>query len=182
LTAALRRDPQAPGNPALTSKGVAMTTLYIQEGSDFRVARASDVIDRAQALLAQRYRMGSPVLSAPALTRDFLRVHLGACDHEIFGVLHLDSRHRLIAVENLFRGTIANASVYPREVVKAALSHNAAAVVLFHNHPSGQSEPSAADELITRRLREALALIDVRVLDHLIVAESIYSFAEHGLL
>ena len=94
----------------------------------------------------------------------------------------LDSRHRLIAVENLFRGTINSACVHPREVVKAALTHNAAAVVLYHNHPSGLSEPSAADELITRRLKEALALIDVRVLDHLIVAESIYSFAEAGRL
>src|SRR5580658_5921755 len=94
----------------------------------------------------------------------------------------LDSRHRLIAVENLFRGTINSASVHPREVVKAALTHNAAAVVLYHNHPSGLSEPSAADELITRRLKEALALIDVRVLDHLIIAESIYSFAAAGLL
>ena len=94
----------------------------------------------------------------------------------------LDSRHRLIAVENLVRGTINSASVHPREVVKAALTHNAAAVVLYHNHPSGLSEPSAADELITRRLKEALALIDVRVLDHLIIAESIYSFAAAGLL
>ena len=140
------------------------------------------MLDRAQTLLAQRYRPGSPVLTAPALTRDFLCVYLGACEHEIFGVLHLDSRHRLIAAENLFRGSIASASVHPREVVKAALMHNAAAVVLFHNHPSGLTEPSAADELITRRLTDALALIDVRVLDHLIVAESIYSFAEHGLL
>jgi len=93
----------------------------------------------------------------------------------------LDSRHRLIAVENLFRGTINSASVHPREVVKAVLSRNAAALVLYHNHPSsGLTEPSAADELITRRLKEALALIDVRVLDHLIIGESVYSFAEHG--
>jgi DNA repair protein RadC len=88
----------------------------------------------------------------------------------------------LISAEILFRGTLANASVYPREVVKAALSHNAGAAVFFHNHPSGIAEPSHADEIITARLREALALIDVRVLDHLIIAESIYSFAEHGLL
>jgi DNA repair protein RadC len=159
-----------------------MTTLYVRDQSGYREARATDVLDRAQALLAQRYRVGSPVLTSPALTREFLKVHLGACEHEVFGALHLDSRHRLIAVENLFRGTINSASVHPREVVKAALTHNAAAVVLYHNHPSGLSEPSAADELITRRLREALALIDVRVLDHLIIAESIYSFAEHGLL
>ena len=160
-----------------------MTTLYVRDESGFREARANDVFERAQAALAQRYRVGSPVLTSPALTREFLRVHLGAYEHEIFGVLHLDSRHRLIAVENLFRGTINSASVHPREVVKAVLTRNAAAVVLFHNHASsGIAEPSAADELITRRLREALALIDVRVLDHLIVGESIYSFAEAGLL
>jgi DNA repair protein RadC len=159
-----------------------MTTLYVRDESGFREARPDDVLGRAQALLAQRYRVGSRVLTSPALTRDFLRIHLGACEHEIFGMLHLDSRHRLIAVENLFRGTINSSSVHPREVVKSALAHNAAAVVLYHNHPSGLTEPSAADELITRRLREALALIDVRVLDHLIVAEAIYSFAEHGLL
>lgn len=159
-----------------------MTTLYVRDESGFREAHATDVIDRAQALLAQRYRTGSPVLSSPALTREFLRMHLGACEHEVFGLLHLDSRHRLIAIEDLFRGTIASSSVHPREVVKAALARNAAAVVLYHNHPSGITEPSAADEFITRRLKEALALIDVRVLDHLIVAESIFSFAEAGLI
>jgi DNA repair protein RadC len=160
-----------------------MTTLYVRDASGFREARPNDVLERAQALLAQRYRAGSPVLTSPALTRDFLRIHLGTCEHEVFGMLHLDSRHRLIAVENLFRGTINSASVHPREVVKAVLTQNAAAVVLYHNHASsGVAEPSAADELITRRLKEALALIDVQVLDHLIVGESIYSFAEHGLL
>lgn len=159
-----------------------MTTLYIRDTSGFREADASVVLDRAEALLAQRYRAGSPVLTSPALTRDFLRVHLGGCDHEVFGVLHLDSRHRLIAAEDLFRGTIDSASVHPREVVKAALLRNAAAVVLYHNHPSGRAEPSSADELITRRLKDALSLIDVRLLDHLIVAESVYSMAEHGLL
>jgi DNA repair protein RadC len=111
-----------------------------------------------------------------------LRIHLGGCDHEIFGVLHLDYRHRLIAREDLFRGTVDGASVHPREVVKAALAHNAAGVILFHNHPSGIAEPSQADELITRRLIDALALVDIRVLDHLIVTERVYSFAEHGLL
>jgi DNA repair protein RadC len=160
-----------------------MTTLYVRDQSGFREADASDVLDRAQALIAQRYRAGSPVLSSPERTREFLRVHLGGSDRETFGVLHLDNRHRLIAAEDLFRGTVDRASVHPREVVKAVLARNAvAAIVLYHNHPSGSPEPSAADELITRRLKEALALIDVRVLDHLIVAESIYSFAEHGLL
>jgi DNA repair protein RadC len=125
-----------------------MTTLYVRDESGFREARPDDVLERAQALLAQRYRVGSPVLTSPALTREFLRMHLGACEHEVFGMLHLDSRHRLIAVENLFRGTINSSSVHPREVVKSALAHNAAAVVLYHNHPSGPTEPSAADELI----------------------------------
>ncbi|HWZ63640.1 MAG TPA: DNA repair protein RadC [Steroidobacteraceae bacterium] len=159
-----------------------MTTLYVRDASGFREAEPSDVLDRAQALIAQRFRSGSPVLTSPERTREFLRMHLGCCDRETFGVLHLDNRHRLITVQDLFHGTIDRASVHPREVVKAALAHNAAAIVLYHNHPSGLSEPSAADELITRRLREALALIEVRVLDHLIVAESTFSFAEHGLL
>lgn len=159
-----------------------MTTLYIRDDSGFRAAGVADVLDRAEALLAQRYRAGSPVLTSPALTRQFLRVHLGASEHEVFGVLHLDDRHRLIAREDLFRGTVSSASVHPREVVKAALARNAAAVVLYHNHPSGLTEPSAADELITRRLKEALELIDVRVLDHFIVGEAVYSFSEHGLL
>lgn len=159
-----------------------MSTLYVRDTSGYREARSVDVLERAQALLAQRFRSGSPVLSAPELTRAFLRTRLGASEYEVFGVLHLDSRHRLIAAEDLFRGTLSSASVHPREVVKAALARNSAALVLYHNHPSGLTEPSAADELITRRLREALALIDVRVLDHLIIAESIFSFAEHGLL
>jgi len=159
-----------------------MTTLYVRDGSGFREADPSDVLDRAQALVAQRFRVGSPVLSSPERTREFLRVHLGSRDRETFGVLHLDNRHRLITAEDLFHGTIDRASVHPREIVKAVLAHNAAAIVLYHNHPSGLSEPSAADELITQRLREALALIDVRVLDHLIVAEAIFSFAEAGLL
>src|ERR1700741_2716501 len=101
-----------------------MTTLYVRDESGFREARPNDVLDRAQALLAQRYRVGSPVLTSPALTREFLRVHLGTCEHEVFGVLHLDSRQRLINVEDLFRGSISSASVHPREVVKSPLSDN----------------------------------------------------------
>ena len=121
-----------------------MTTLYVRDESGFREAEATDVLDRAHALLAQRYRAGSPVLTSPALTREFLRMHLGACEHEIFGVLHLDSRHRLIAAEDLFRGTINSSSVHPREVVKAALRQNSAALVLFHfvaGHVMGIMDP-----------------------------------------
>lgn len=157
-----------------------MTALYIRDNGEFRIAESCEIFDRAKALIAQRYRAGSPVLGSPALTRDYLRLHLGPCEYEQFGVLHLDSRHKLISVETLFRGTLASASVYPREVVKTALASNAAALILYHNHPSGVAEPSRADELITMRIRDALALVDVRVLDHLIVSESIYSFSEHG--
>jgi DNA repair protein RadC len=159
-----------------------MSTLYVRAPEGYRVAEPAEIFDRARALIAQRYRAGSPVLSSPALTREYLKFHIGPSDHEQFGVVHLDSRHRLICAEILFRGTLANASVYPREVVKAALARNSAAVVFFHNHPSGITEPSQADEVITSRLKEALALVDVRVLDHLIVAESIFSFSEAGLI
>ncbi len=159
-----------------------MTTLYVQEGASYREARAEDVIACAQGLISKRYRAGSPVIDSPARTREYLKLQLGALDHEVFGCLYLDPRHRLIAFEILFRGTVDGASVHPREVVKQALAHNAAALILVHNHPSGQSTPSAADELITRRLRDSLQLVDVRVVDHLIVAAEMYSFAESGLL
>ena len=115
--------------------------------------------------------------------RDFLRLNLGTREFETFCCLFLDTRRRLIEFVELFRGTINGASVHPREVVKEALRRNAAAVILVHPHPSGVAEPSRADELITRRLKDSLSLIDVRVLDHLIVAgDEIVSFAEQGLL
>jgi DNA repair protein RadC len=122
-------------------------------------------------------------LCSPREVRDYLRLVLGRADHEVFVVLMLDAQHRVIATEELFRGTLTQTSVYPREVVKAALARNAAAVIFAHNHPSGVAEPSHADELLTRSLRSALGLVDVQVLDHFIVAGSrIMSFAERGLL
>ena len=114
-----------------------MPTLYVRDASGFREAKPSDVLERAQALLSQRYRTGAPVLFSPSLTREFLRTRLGARDYETFGLIHLDVRYRLIAVEDLFRGTIDRASVHPRELVKAVLARNSAAVVLYHNHPLG---------------------------------------------
>lgn len=125
-----------------------------------------------------------PALSAPGAVRDWLRLALAPLPHEVFVALWLDAQNRLIADEELFRGTLTQTSVYPREVVKRALAHNAAAVILAHNHPSGVAEPSAADQLLTRSLREALALVDVRLLDHFIVAGNAVplSFAERGLL
>ena len=140
------------------------------------------MFDRARALISQRFRAGAPVLTAPSRTREFLRLKLGALDHEVFAALFLDNRHRLIEYVELFRGTIDGASVHPREVVKEALARNAAALIFCHCHPSGQASPSTADEQITRRLKEALALVDIRVLDHVIIGETITSFAESGLL
>ncbi len=122
-------------------------------------------------------------LSSPRAVRDYLRLALAGREQEVFVVLLLDARHRMTASEELFRGTLTQTSVYPREVVKCALKHNAAAVIFAHNHPSGVAEPSHADEILTRSLKAALALVDIQVLDHFIVAGSrTMSFAERGLL
>ncbi len=122
-------------------------------------------------------------LNAPAAVRDYLRIHFAGREHESFVALFLDAQHRVIAIEELFRGTLTQTSVYPREVVKASLHHNAAAVIFAHNHPSGMAEPSRSDELLTTALKQALALVDVRVLDHFIVAGmEVLSFAERGLI
>lgn len=123
-------------------------------------------------------------LSSPGRVRDWLRLHLATRPHEVFMALWLDAQNRLLKAEELFAGTLTQTAVYPREVVKAALSQNAAAVILAHNHPSGIAEPSTADGLLTRNLKDALAMVDVRLLDHFIVAGNTppLSFAEKGLL
>lgn len=139
-------------------------------------------IRRALGILAARMRSGS-ALTSPGAVRDYLRLLLHDRGHEVFVCVFLDAQHRVIVCSELFRGTLTQTSVYPREVVKEALAHNAAAVVLAHNHPSGVSEPSRADELLTQTLKQALALVDVKVLDHFVVAgASSVSFAERGLL
>ena len=150
--------------------------------SDLNDVEKRSVITLAMKVLAIKHRAGR-VLSKPDETRDFLRLRLADYRNEVFGCLFLDNRHRIIAVRELFQGTIDGASVYPRVVVQQAMEVNAAAMVFFHNHPSGVAEPSHADESITRRLKDALALVDVRVLDHFVVSagESV-SFAERGLL
>jgi DNA repair protein RadC len=131
---------------------------------------------------AEQMQVG-PALANPRATRDFLRARLRDRDHEVFCCLFLDNRHRVISFDEVFRGTIDGASVHPRDVVKLALARNAAAVILAHNHPSGVAEPSQADEFITSRLRDALALVDIRVLDHIVVGDgACVSFAERGLL
>lgn len=145
-------------------------------------AQLAAVLELARRSLREDLREAS-VLTSPGAVRDYLRLALGGRPHEVFVCLFLDAQHRVVRVEELFRGTLAQTSVYPREVVKAALATNAAAVIFAHNHPSGVAQPSQADELLTRQLREALALVDIRVLDHFIVAgNQALSFAERGLL
>ncbi len=123
------------------------------------------------------------VLTSPEATRRYLRTRLQSYPHEVFACLFLDNRHRVIAFEELFQGTIDGASVYPREVLRRCLHHNAAAVIFAHNHPSGVAEPSRADAHITRRLREALSLVDIRVLDHIVIGhDQCVSLAERGML
>lgn len=141
------------------------------------------IIQRALGILKRRMeREHSTMLTAPQDVRDYCMLQLRQKEHEVFGVLFLDNKHRLITYEELFRGSLTTASVYSREVVKEALKVNCAAVILVHNHPSGCPEPSQADIGITRRLKDALELVDVRVLDHLIVGDEVVSFAERGLV
>jgi len=147
-----------------------------------KYAQLQAVLEMGRRYLAEQFDRGSPLLS-PAHTARFLQARLRDYPYEVFAVLFLDNRHRVLAFEELFRGTIDGASVPPREVVRCALKLNAAAVILSHNHPSGVAEPSQADRQITMRLREALALVDIRVLDHLVVGDGdCCSMAERGLL
>ena len=142
---------------------------------------------QAAVELGKRYLESSlkreQTLSSPKDTRNYLKARLRAYQHEVFACLFLDNRHRVICFEELFSGTIDGASVHPREVLKRALFHNAAALILAHNHPSGVAEPSKADQNITQRLKEALALVDIRILDHFVIGDSEpASFAERGLI
>lgn len=140
------------------------------------------LIKLALSLMAQRHRRGR-VLTSPDQTRDFLKLKLGDRRNEVFGTIYLDNRHRIVELVEHFQGTIDGAQVHARVVVQQALTCNAAAVILFHNHPSGVAEPSRADEAITRRLRDALSLVDVRILDHFVIsADEVTSFSERGLI
>jgi DNA repair protein RadC len=132
-----------------------------------REATGTEILDAARAYISKRIRRGT-TLSSPRATRDYLTLRFGMREHEVFCVIHLDKRHRLIECQELFRGTIDGASVHPRETVKEALQRNSAACILVHNHPSGVAEPSRADEIITERVKAALALVDIRVLDHIL--------------
>jgi DNA repair protein RadC len=140
------------------------------------------VMEMARRALAQQLA-AAPVFDSPARVKDYLALNLAGRPHEVFSVLFLDAQHRLLQLEELFRGTLTQTSVYPREVVKRALQLNAGAVVLAHNHPSGVAEPSRADEYLTQTLKSALQLVDVRVLDHVVVGRGqVVSMAERGLV
>jgi len=158
---------------ALTALPGVGPVKYVQLQAALEVARRTlrETLDRGVAL------------NSPQAVRDYLRLNLQARPHEVFAVVFLDAQNRVLAMEELFRGTLAQTSVFPREVVKRALAHNAAAVILAHNHPSGVAEPSRADDALTNALRQALALVDVKVLDHFVIgAGTAASYAERGLL
>jgi len=146
-----------------------------------KYAQLQAVLEMARRHMYENIQRGD-ALCSPDDTRNYLTAELQACPHEVFACLFLDNRNRVLTFEKMFYGTIDGASVYPREVVRRAIDNNAAAVIFAHNHPSGVAEPSSADKQITGRLKEALALIDVRVLDHMIIGDEVVSFAERGLL
>jgi DNA repair protein RadC len=149
---------------------------------DAKYAQLQAVLEMAKRHFKEVLQRGN-ALTSPDITRAYLSAQLRGYSYEVFACLFLDNQHRVIQLDELFRGTIDGASVYPREVVKKALHHNAAAVIFAHNHPSGITEPSTADKHITEKLKQALALFDIRVLDHFIIGDGQpYSFAEHGLL
>ena len=169
------------GIPGLLRAGVDDLKVIKGLGPAKR-AEVAAVIELARRALSQELAQ-RPVFENPAQVKDYLQLQLGGRGHEVFAVMFLDAQNRLLKLEEMFRGTLTQASVYPREVVKRALELHAGAVVLAHNHPSGAAEPSRADEYLTQTLKNALALVDVRVLDHLIVGHAdVVSFAERGLL
>jgi DNA repair protein RadC len=172
------------------NRRIQMTKPELVVGDRFASLTLSDLSESEQdsvkrlglEVLAARYQVGT-VLTSPASVREYLQLKLRDRKAENFGAVFLDNRHRVLCFEEMFQGTIDGAQVHPRVVVQRALEANAAAVILYHNHPSGVAEPSKADENITSRLKDALSLVDVRVLDHFVVgAEDVTSFAERGLL
>lgn len=164
--------------------------MKIKSGTPATYSTKNDVgdsiIEQAIKIIQGRLKTPGMAITSPNLVRDYLILHLAQLEEEHFSMILLDNQHRVLGFENIFRGTIDGTSVYPREIVKTVLAHNAAAVILAHNHPSGNPEPSSADKALTNRLRESLLLIDVRVLDHIIVGgcsqTQTVSFAERGLL
>lgn len=176
--------PTAPHKPLHINRvREVRSATYTPRGATNIRADEDAIIRRAMAILQGRMRRTNDTFTAPEVTRDYLRLRISELPYEVFGMLFLDNRHRLIKALELFRGTIDGASVHPREVVSECLACNAAAVILYHNHPSGVAEPSQADLRITQRIKDTLSMIDVRVLDHMIVGEeTCTSLAERGLI
>lgn len=157
---------------------------FVREANGLYTANGvseDDILKLASSIAASKIHNGT-IISNPVDAREVIQFHHGNPPREAFGVLFLTARHKVIAYEVLFQGTIDGASVYPREVVKRALANNAAALIICHNHPSGNPEPSEADKQLTQRLKEILAMVDVRILDHFIIGDTVTSFAEQGLL
>ncbi len=170
------------GGPAGLLHADAAALKRIKGLGPAKRAELAAVIELARRALQQRLA-DRPAFASPGAVRDYLRLQLAEREHEVFAVLFLDAQHRLLQFDEMFRGTLTQTSVYPREVVRRALALNAGAVILAHNHPSGVAEPSRADEFLTQALKSALALVDVRVLDHFVVGKAeVVSFAERGLL
>ena len=170
--------------PGLVARTEDEAQYHVNPQAPAGDAGEDHVIYQALRILEGRMRRPGATMDSPAAVRDYLRIRMAELEHEEFGVLLLDATHALIEDARLFRGTLTQASVYPREVMKEALRHNAAAVILYHNHPSSNVTPSVADEMLTKSLKEALALVDVRVIDHFVVGcmSAPFSFAERGLL
>ena len=177
-----------------------ITVQQPQAGSDTAVAEVSmeaGLAGYSEAVVSRKLQVAreilmrdligdmqaSPVMDSPEKARDWLKLHCAGLEHEVFILLFLDVRNRLIAVEDMFRGTLAQTAVYPRELLKSVLRHNASSVIVAHNHPSGAPEPSQTDRMLTKQMTSALLLVDVKVIDHFIVAgEQVLSFAQQGLL
>lgn len=159
------------------------TSEYYVRDKDgaYQALSPKDVLEAAKSLLSAKFQRGKQINNALCI-KEHLRVQLAPLEHEVFYAVWLDNQHRILAEDELFRGTINVSTVFPREVVKTALRHNAAKVILAHNHPSGIAEPSNSDEYVTKRLIDALHLVEVKVLDHIIIGEHIVSFAQRGLI
>ena len=194
LSAALRREGNGTGQCRPVAWSVVMSifssklsvqnrlpVLLVKEANRrYRCADSAEILDAAQSLLGALIH-GADLLNSPEVVESFLKCRLAGLEHEVFGCILLDSAHKVLSYEELFRGTVNQTAVYPREVVKTALAANAAAIIFVHNHPSGASEPSRADELLTQNLRKALSTIGVETLDHLIVAgNTMVSMARRG--
>ena len=160
-----------------------MNSLNSQESPNYQSFGDQLVIEQALKILSARLRQPGEVMNSPSTVKNYLILKMADLENEVFSVLFLDTQHCLIAVEEMFHGTLSRTRVYPREVVKRALAHNASAVILAHNHPSGFADPSTADARLTDNLKQALELIDVKTLDHIVIAGvNTVSFAERGWL